>query len=64
MSVVRSREVKIVFGYKINVYMLKSIGGLLFVHHVEVVCVSEGPLREVPLHYRGWYDLSYIFYVI
>ena len=41
--------------------VVKSIGDTLFVHCIEVACISEGPLSEVSLymmvtmdHYRGW----------
>ena len=32
------------------VSMAKSIGGTLFIHCMEVVRISESPLREVPLY--------------
>ncbi len=30
--------------------MLKSIGAFRFVHSTGVACISEGPIREVPLY--------------
>ena len=51
LSVVQSTEVVCFLGgSKCTIYMVRSIGGTGFVHHLEVVHFSEGLLSEVLLN--------------
>ena len=50
LFVVLSLEVVHVLEVENVSFMVKKIGGMWFVHCMEVICISEGPLSEVSLY--------------